>query len=393
MGASEHLTGADAILEESAEDLYENAPCGYLSTRPDGVIVRLNATFLRWTGYRRDELVGVKRFQDLLTAGGRIYHETHFAPLLRMQGMVREIALDIVRADGGRLPVLVNSVLKTDADGAPWLVRTTVFDATERKLYERELLAARNRERIARERIERLQRLTAAIAAAPDADAIAAVVTNGLVAAFEGPSAGVAVIDGESGALRVVARHGDSVPDESRDSPSEPEFDDGEGRDHGALVRLPLGRAPAREGFLWLAFDDARRFEPDERAFLLACAEQCALALERARLHEQQRDVALMLQRSLVAGDPPADERFEVATLRDDRLRRSRARHGRRVLRVGGASAAAPARARPQAGAVHGGALAAARRHGAGSPTRSGSVHPRRRVRLPLLHRRVGRAS
>ena len=113
--------------------------------------MRVNATFLRWTGYGREELVGVRRFQDLLTAGGRIYHETHYAPLLRMQGNVREIAVDIVCADGRRLPVLVNSVLVTDAAGEPQTVHTTVFDATERKLYERELLELRNRERAARE--------------------------------------------------------------------------------------------------------------------------------------------------------------------------------------------------------------------------------------------------
>ena len=45
------LTG-DGRLEQSAEDLYEHAPCGYLSTAPDGQIVRVNATFLRWTGSR-----------------------------------------------------------------------------------------------------------------------------------------------------------------------------------------------------------------------------------------------------------------------------------------------------------------------------------------------------
>ncbi len=154
--------------EQSAEDLYENAPCGYLSATPGGQIVRVNATFERWTGYGREELVGVKRFQDLLTKGGRIYHETHYAPLLRMQGSVREIAVDIVTADGRRLPVLVNSVLLTDADGEPQMVRTTIFDATERKSYERELVAARDRERAARERTERLQRITAALAAAAD---------------------------------------------------------------------------------------------------------------------------------------------------------------------------------------------------------------------------------
>ena len=126
--------------------------------------MRVNATFLRWTGYTREDLVGVKRFQELLTAGGRIYHETHYAPLLRMQGHVREIAVDIVCADGRRLPVLLNSVLISDAEGEPQTVRTTVFDATERKLYERELLTLRNRERAARELAERLHEQTRDVA-------------------------------------------------------------------------------------------------------------------------------------------------------------------------------------------------------------------------------------
>lgn len=147
----------------SAEDLYEQAPCGYLSAAPDGTIVRVNGTFLRWTGYTREALVGVKRFQDLLSPGGRIYHETHYAPLLRMQGSVREIAVEIVTADRRRLPVLVNSVLVTDGSGEPQLVRTTLFDARERKAYERELLAARNRERAAREDLERLHEQSEAI--------------------------------------------------------------------------------------------------------------------------------------------------------------------------------------------------------------------------------------
>src|SRR3954466_11848950 len=143
--------------ERSAGDLYDNAPSGYLSAAPDGRIVRVNGTFLRWTGYGREDLVGSRRFQDLLTPGGRIYHETHYAPLLRMQGSVREIAVDIVAADGRRLPVLVNSVLVTGDDGEPQIVRTALLDARERKAYELELRAARDRERAGRERIEQLQ--------------------------------------------------------------------------------------------------------------------------------------------------------------------------------------------------------------------------------------------
>jgi len=133
------------LLEESVEDLYENAPCGYLSALPDGTILKVNQTFLAWTGHRRDDLVGRKRFQDLLTAGGRIFHETHYAPLLRMQGVVGEIAVEMICADGRRLPMLINSVLRKDAAGKPLLVRTTLFNATDRKEYERELLRERQR--------------------------------------------------------------------------------------------------------------------------------------------------------------------------------------------------------------------------------------------------------
>jgi sigma-B regulation protein RsbU (phosphoserine phosphatase) len=136
----------DELLEESAEELFEDAPCGYLTTRLDGTIVKVNRTLEALTGFGRGELVGQRRFQDLLTVGDRIYHETHYAPLLRMQGHVREIAVDLVRADGTTVPTLLNSVLRHDAAGAPRAIRTTVFEATDRRSYERELVRARDRE-------------------------------------------------------------------------------------------------------------------------------------------------------------------------------------------------------------------------------------------------------
>lgn len=129
----------------SIEVLYDRAPCGFLSTTPDGTIVTANGTFLAWTGFERDELVGRRTFADLLTAGGRIYHETHYAPMLHMHGEAREIALDVVGRDGRRLPALVSSVVERGAGGEPVVVRTAVFDATDRRAYERELLQAKDR--------------------------------------------------------------------------------------------------------------------------------------------------------------------------------------------------------------------------------------------------------
>ena len=131
-----------ALLEEDAEELYEHAPAGYVSSLPGGVIVKVNATLLSWTGHAREDLVG-RRFHDLLAPGARIYYETHYAPLLQMQGSVREIAVELVCADGSRLPVRLNSTLIRDDAGAPRVVRTTVFNASDRRRYERELLRAR----------------------------------------------------------------------------------------------------------------------------------------------------------------------------------------------------------------------------------------------------------
>ncbi|MFJ5025755.1 PP2C family protein-serine/threonine phosphatase [Streptomyces goshikiensis] len=132
-----------ALLEDSTEELYECAPCGYLSTLMDGTIAKINKTLLDWLGLEREAVVGRMRFTDLLTMGGKLYHETHFAPLLRMQGELGGVALEIRKADGVRMPVLVSSVVKHGAMGEPLLIRTTFFDARDRRAYEEELLRAR----------------------------------------------------------------------------------------------------------------------------------------------------------------------------------------------------------------------------------------------------------
>ena len=133
----------EALLDDDPETLYDQAPCGYVSTTPDGLIVKANHTFLTLTGFQREDLVGVRTFAQLLTGGGRIYHETHYMPMLRLQDSAREIALEIVRSNGNRVPVLVNAVLDRHPDGSARMVRAAVFDATERRNYERELLTAK----------------------------------------------------------------------------------------------------------------------------------------------------------------------------------------------------------------------------------------------------------
>ena len=151
---------AQALLEETAEDLYEHAPCGYVSTLPDGRIVKVNQTLIDWTRHSRDVLLAAK-FQSLLAVGSKIYYETHYAPLLQMQGFANEIAFDLVCADGRQLAVLSNSRLRRSEDGAPLFNRITLFDATDRRRYERELLLARRKaEQVAKDKADLLAMLS-----------------------------------------------------------------------------------------------------------------------------------------------------------------------------------------------------------------------------------------
>jgi PAS domain S-box-containing protein len=125
-------------------DAYEDAACGLLTTSMDGVVLAANRTFLRWTGYTATQLAGL-RLTDLLTGGGRIYHETHYMPTLRMHGTAREIALDIVAVDGERFPALLNAHTVEDTHGAAARIHVAVFKAVQRREYERELVAANER--------------------------------------------------------------------------------------------------------------------------------------------------------------------------------------------------------------------------------------------------------
>jgi serine/threonine-protein kinase RsbW len=185
------------LLEEDPADLYENAPMGYLSTLPDGRIVKVNRTFCAWTGRPPEELLGT-RFQDLLSVGGRVFHETHLAPLLRMQGAVREIALDVVRADGSLLPCLLNAVELRDDAGAPVLMRATLFEATARRRYERELLAAQRAAQVSEARSRVVQEVVSDLAAATTVEDVATVIVAHGRAAMTARGAALVLVDERS---------------------------------------------------------------------------------------------------------------------------------------------------------------------------------------------------
>jgi PAS domain S-box-containing protein len=122
------------------EHLYQHAACGLILTYANGEIIRANNTFCRYLGYDELALRG-KRFQDLFTMGGRFFHYTHWSPLLQMQGSVAEVQMDLVRADGQTIPMLINA-FRREFEGE-YFHELSAMVASDRKKYERELLTAR----------------------------------------------------------------------------------------------------------------------------------------------------------------------------------------------------------------------------------------------------------
>jgi len=148
----------DGVAPLDFEDMVDNGPCGYISLLPDSRIEHVNRTYLGWSGHTADQMIG-KRLSNFLTVAGRIYHETHIAPLLRMQGSFEEFAIDVLKADGQPLQMIANANERRDADGKSLSIRLALIRATDRRRYEQELLGARELAKAAEEAAERkLQR-------------------------------------------------------------------------------------------------------------------------------------------------------------------------------------------------------------------------------------------
>jgi PAS domain S-box-containing protein len=117
-------------------DLYNNAPCGYHSLDPDGVLIRINDTELEWLGYSREEVIGKKNFSELITDEGREVFRERF-PQFMEQKRVGDTEFEMVRKDGTTLPVLVSATAVTDDDGNFVMSRSMVFNLTERRRAEK----------------------------------------------------------------------------------------------------------------------------------------------------------------------------------------------------------------------------------------------------------------
>ncbi len=275
---------------------WDRAPVGLLRLDPGGRVLDANATGLGWLGRDRDDVVG-RPVTDLLVVGGRIYWETHLAPILHVEGRFDEVALEL-RVPGGRLPVLVSAVVGA---GGTDLALTS---ARDRLRFERDLQLARSAAAAAERRMTGLQQVTAALSEAVGVDGVVRALLSAVQAQL-GAAAGSVWLVGSTGGLERAGSRGDGLP------PGPPRLHE---QVPGRLV-LPVQGQRGLQGAVVLVPSTDPGADPLDVDMCRGVAQLAGTALERAGAYEHSASVASQLQRALLAADPPGDDRFEVAAV------------------------------------------------------------------------------
>lgn len=118
----------------------DQAPGFCFSHREDGTLINVNGTLTERLGYSREELIGQK-VDVLFTLPTRIFQQTHFAPLLKMQGHAEEIFISLQTKEREHVPVLINAARRLIA-GEEQIIHVGI-EVQNRKQFEEELIAAK----------------------------------------------------------------------------------------------------------------------------------------------------------------------------------------------------------------------------------------------------------
>lgn len=112
------------------EELYHSAPCGYHSLDLAGKILRINRTELQMLGYEETEVIG-KSIADLIAPASIEVLQKNLS-VLKTRGWIHDVEFQMIRKDGGIVPVSATVVGVNDAQGDYVGSRATVVDISDR---------------------------------------------------------------------------------------------------------------------------------------------------------------------------------------------------------------------------------------------------------------------
>ena len=122
------------------EQNLDKAPCLYFASGDDGTILEANEKLCAVLGYAKEELLG-KKTELFFTLATRIFYQTHFFPLLKMQQSASEIFISLKAKNGTEQPLLLNAESTTENGSV--IIRFAGIVVHNRKKFEDELVAAR----------------------------------------------------------------------------------------------------------------------------------------------------------------------------------------------------------------------------------------------------------
>jgi len=221
-----------------------------------------------------------------------------------------------------------------DAVDQPQAMTVMIRDVSERKQAEERLLEERPRlnalleERVAARTAEilNLQKVTAALSEAMNPTEVAGVIVSHVLPLVGASGGSIRVLADDGKHLDYIGGSGnapevllssqripltasspftDAVRErsalwmESLDAwqtryPEEPDVQTADGHEAAAVIALVAKGGPV--GVLGIKFAGTRQFDDDEKRFMLSVTQQCAQALERARLYDAERRRAVELQ-------------------------------------------------------------------------------------------------
>ena len=113
--------------ETFLRDFFENSPIGFHVFGPDQVIQDVNQAELNMLGYRREEIVGHKKWSDLIIPEQRPQFEKHWKDICAI-GQVSNLRYTLLTKKAQRIEVILNASARFSPSGEFLNTRDTVLD-------------------------------------------------------------------------------------------------------------------------------------------------------------------------------------------------------------------------------------------------------------------------
>ncbi len=121
--------------EERFRDFFSNAPIGFHMFNSEGYIVYANQAELDMIGYTHEEIIGKKKWKDLIAPEDYGLFEEHW-DMIRKGEVVRNREYTVVRKDGSSFHVLLNASPRIDEDGTLESTRGSILNIEDMKQAE-----------------------------------------------------------------------------------------------------------------------------------------------------------------------------------------------------------------------------------------------------------------